>query len=245
MPRTKTNADEVRAVELGGVRDEAGGRDDAGEARRRRGRAARGRRGRRGAGAQSGGRSLRHGFLDGKGDGDAERVGPVAAARAAFAAPRRSSRLERSSPGMCWEAWSVRTHATIAQRSSGVHLRGVARHLAEAVRHDVEEVAGALGSRRRSTWNEVGRLKPRCTIMPWPWPVRPWHGEQKMSKRSWPRRRSSLVSGTGIRSTNLPSGPWPRVERRVVAEEAARDGALRAAAAPRRRPRRTCSRGTA
>ena len=34
------------------------------------------------------------------------------------------------------------------------------------------------GCGARSSWNDGGGLQPRCTIMPLPRPVWPWHGEQ-------------------------------------------------------------------
>ena len=41
--------------------------------------------------------------------------------------------------------------------------------------------------------------------MPSPAPVRPWQGEQKMSKRSWPRAITAGDTGNGNVSTGLPS----------------------------------------
>src|SRR5262249_8451470 len=45
--------------------------------------------------------------------------------------------------------------------------------------------------------------------MPSPLPCLPWHGEQKMSKRSCPRSMSTRVIGTGKSFTNFPSRPMP------------------------------------
>src|ERR1017187_7566273 len=111
---------EVRAVELGGVQNEAGRRDDAGK--RPDDEAAPAENGEIGAGGGPGGfghfvsEEEREDFLEGE--------CPVAAGSGwlASAAVSRCSRspFSRKSPGMCCEAWSVRIHATTAQRSSGV-----------------------------------------------------------------------------------------------------------------------------
>ena len=100
---------EVRPVELGGVGNEADRRDDGGE--RPDDETAPPEDSEIGEGRGPGLVDFVHWFFD-----EAAPAPPPAAA-----VSRRSlSSFPRKSPGMCCEAWSVRIHATTAQRSSGV-----------------------------------------------------------------------------------------------------------------------------
>ncbi len=91
--------------------------------------------------------------------------------------------------------------------------------------------AGAV--RSRSSWNEVGARKPRCTTMPLPCPVRPWQGEQNTLKRSRPRAITSAVTGIGKHVREL-AVDLAGVEMLVLAQRPAGDGVghQRARAAP-------------
>ena len=82
---------------------------------------------------------------------------------------------------------------------------------------------------------------PRCTIMPSPSPVRPWHGEQKMLKRSWPRAITSAVIGIGNCVGELAVDLARCRAARRVAELAAGDGVRDERPRRPRRRRRTRS----
>ena len=75
--------------------------------------------------------------------------GPARRLAVEFAALARPARPR---PSRAWLSCSARMYAATAQRSRGCDLRRVVRHLAEAVRDHVVEVADAACSRSRGSW---------------------------------------------------------------------------------------------